>query len=259
VSATDPAQAFSPTLPLTPHSIPPAQPSMKKAIAGIGLLLLLGGGLLFLAAGAVLAALFVDFDSLLGQNPSVAAADAGATGSTTGSNPVAAADAGALPSSDTAATATASPGKKPLPATTGTTTAAAKTKSGATFGQACVSNADCKGAYERCGQARVCECSTLGGWNQPRACGSRCVANTDPENCGACGKRCANDEICTTSGGGSTEHPICIPCAKAGLASSPKLLCGPHKCVAPNSDPRNCGGCNKKCALGQSCVNGACE
>jgi hypothetical protein len=84
-----------------------------------------------------------------------------------------------------------------------------------------------------------------------------CVRNTDPNNCGACGKRCANDEVCTTNMGGSIEHPICLACSKTG--SDNRIVCAPHVCVLPDSDPRNCGGCNKKCAPGQSCFKGVCK
>lgn len=264
------AASSSFTVPISPHAgpvsstllyTPPAaaaRPASGRGIvSGLMLFLLLGAGLAALAAIAVGAYFFVDFDSLLGRAGGATTADAGTASAT----PTSTSDGGAAePEPATAPAAATKPGRPsgtvaPLPSATAT----AKPSGGATLGQACTSSTDCKGAFEKCGQGGTCQCaSTGGGIGPPRQCGSRCVANTDPDNCGACGKRCANDEVCTTNMGGSVESPICYQCTK-GAYGSVRILCGPHQCVAPNTDPRHCGGCNKKCAPGQSCEGGVCK
>jgi hypothetical protein len=61
----------------------------------------------------------------------------------------------------------------------------------------------------------------------------------DRNNCGTCGKKCADSEVCSggtcglTCGGGSTK-------------------CG-NNCVELNVDPKNCGTCGNVCGAGQTC------
>ncbi len=255
---SQPYDPISSTIARPPDFSPaPAAPG-RRAFSVIALLLLLFAGLIALAAVGAGAYFFLDLDSLLGQSARTTAPDGGTAPTTIapGSDPGAAEASEGGASGPVLGAATARPTSTPTASATATPTS--KSSGGATLGSACVSDGECKGAYEKCGPGGTCQCKTTGSFNAPRQCGSRCVANTDPDNCGACGKRCSNDEVCTTNMGGSVAQPICYECSK-GAFGSPRMLCGPHQCVAPNTDPRNCGGCNKKCAPGQSCEGGVCK
>ena len=255
-AASGPSAPESATVPFTPQRLPPAAPAGRTALAGVGLLALVAGVAVVGALAVFGVWQFVDLDGLLGRGASAGAADGGT-----------APDAGAPePGSGAAARASGSappvspgPGQSTGPAKpAGGAVPSASASSGPTLGKVCKSSADCTGAHEKCGEGGTCQCQSGAGLSKTRACGSRCVLNTDPDNCGACGKRCANDEVCTTNMGGSVESPICYQCTKGAFGSA-RILCGPHVCVAPNTDPRNCGGCNKKCAAGQSCEGGVCK
>jgi hypothetical protein len=65
---------------------------------------------------------------------------------------------------------------------------------------------------------------------------------TDPNNCGSCGRACGPGQGCTR---GSCGCP-------AG-----NLLCS-GSCVNPQTDPSNCGSCDSLCTGLKSCVNGTC-
>ncbi|MEZ4219937.1 MAG: protein kinase [Polyangiaceae bacterium] len=260
----------APTVSLMP---PPAarsgcSPVLIAAVAALAVLALAGVGLASYA--------FLDVDSILAgrageQDAGViiesvstdASVETPDGGSSVAALPL---DAGSTPTSKVASTGgvvqTVPTGSVATAPTAGSATptgsgGASATKGGPTLGTTCTSTADCKGAFEVCAAGGTCQCDKSP-YNPPRQCGSRCVANTDPNNCGACGVRCADDEVCTTNMGGSPQHPICYKCT-LGAYGSVRILCGPHVCVAPNSDPRNCGGCNKKCKPGQSCENGVCK
>lgn len=247
-------------MPFTPQRLPPAATAGRNALAGVGLLALVAAVLGVGALAVYGVWKFVDLDELLGRRASAGAAGGGI-----------APDAGA-PEHDGGSTARASGSAPPVGPGPGQSTGAAKpaggaqpsasasvpASSGPTLGKACKSSAECTGAREKCGEGGTCQCQSGVGLSKARACGSRCVLSTDPDNCGACGKRCADDEVCTTNMGGSVDSPICFQCTKGAFGSA-RILCGPHVCVAPNTDPRNCGGCNKKCAAGQSCEGGVCK
>ena len=134
------------------------------------------------------------------------------------------------------------------------------------------------------------ECS--GGSTQ---CGDSCVVLVrDRENCGMCGNKCADGEVCSagkcsvTCGGSTTKcGDICadvkidpkncgacgLPCPMGQVCSVGKcaLTCGggatmcgsvdggTAMCVDTNTDRFNCGGCGMKCDLGSDCIMGMCE
>lgn len=76
-------------------------------------------------------------------------------------------------------------------------------------------------------------------------CNGSCTAIArDPENCGACGKKCAAGESCSAG--------ICTSGCGMGTTK-----CG-AECVDTKTDNRNCGACGTKCAANQVCSMGAC-
>jgi len=88
-------------------------------------------------------------------------------------------------------------------------------------------------------------------------CGDGCEKSllTDPENCGACGKKCESWQACVMG---------------ACLCPSGTELCD-GECIDFNKDPNNCGGCGNKCpgpratspgkivGGSPSCENGVCK
>ena len=77
-------------------------------------------------------------------------------------------------------------------------------------------------------------------------CSDRCVNIAfDPDDCGSCGRRCLNTEVCS---GGS-----CVfPCPSGEIRCS-------GTCVDPTTDRNHCGACGMYCSGGQICVNGSCK
>jgi hypothetical protein len=66
----------------------------------------------------------------------------------------------------------------------------------------------------------------------------------DPENCGVCGGKCKDGEVCSMG--------------KCALACGPGTLRCLNVCVASQSDPGNCGTCGVKCKMGEVCSMGKC-
>jgi endo-1,4-beta-D-glucanase Y len=118
------------------------------------------------------------------------------------------------------------------------------------------------------------------------SCSSACVnAQTDFQNCGTCGNKCADGQSCSAgkcqcAGGLMACGAACLNltsdgmnCGMCGTACTGGLLCSQSKCsatcatgeeacgtscVVKATDPTNCGFCGNKCSGGQLCVNGAC-
>ena len=76
-------------------------------------------------------------------------------------------------------------------------------------------------------------------------CKGVCIpTSADPNNCGACGKQCTGDEVCS-AGVCSTE-------------CTPGLTACDNACVDLANDNASCGKCGKACADGQGCADGLC-
>jgi hypothetical protein len=78
-------------------------------------------------------------------------------------------------------------------------------------------------------------------------CGGLCDnLQTDPQNCGVCGKTCAAGSVCSSG--------ACALSCQAGLTNCAGV------CDNLQTDGQNCGVCGKVCAAPTSaCVNGACQ
>lgn len=104
----------------------------------------------------------------------------------------------------------------------------------------------CQGAFKDCDHDLGLECDSNG-------CESD--TNTDPNNCGACGKKCDPGQECRNDGNGAQ----CVdPCEKSGLTQCP------FGCYDLASDTSNCGACGNYCPLPDAnqtsdCVDGLCR
>jgi hypothetical protein len=84
--------------------------------------------------------------------------------------------------------------------------------------------------------------------------GSTCCAlgcrnlDSDPNNCGTCGRPCGPNETCTAG--------ECV-CSTTGTDCG-ALDCCADGCVDTASDTSNCGTCTNTCAGGEVCAGGTC-
>jgi hypothetical protein len=91
-------------------------------------------------------------------------------------------------------------------------------------------------------------------------CGGSCVdKNTDAQDCGVCGRRCAAGAVCQ---GGVCGVEVCdaphagSPCF---MSSGGNGRCCADGCVNTQTSAANCGGCGLPCAPTETCVNGGCQ
>ena len=77
-------------------------------------------------------------------------------------------------------------------------------------------------------------------------CGDSCVVpSRDRENCGTCGNKCADGEVCTAG-------KCSVTCGGT------TMKCG-DVCADFKIDPKNCGACGLPCPMGQVCSAGKCS
>lgn len=82
-------------------------------------------------------------------------------------------------------------------------------------------------------------------------CNNACTSTqTDPRNCGACGK------TCNTQAGEVCQVGVCGPPCTGGTKRC--TIADAGVCSDVQNDPQNCGDCAKKCASTESCVMGQC-
>jgi hypothetical protein len=80
-------------------------------------------------------------------------------------------------------------------------------------------------------------------------CAQSCArTDTDPTNCGGCGKKCAAGESCSGE--------LCR-CA-GGSACTGTTICCTNGCIDTATDAFNCGGCGQACNPGETCAGGHC-
>jgi hypothetical protein len=126
----------------------------------------------------------------------------------------------------------------------------------------CKQNAtwQCQGGGEVClnGQSSTEVCDGL---NRDEDCDGKTDEGfnlqTDPNNCGSCGNRCASPLACCMGSCVSTtsSNSNCGMCGKICPAGAPTCCSG--NCVNLKTDSNNCGSCGRGCLL-LGCGNGGC-
>ena len=89
----------------------------------------------------------------------------------------------------------------------------------------------------------------------PRTCCDDACVNTDADadNCGSCGKKCLQNELCVKGKCIDPDNPG--SCEDGCVNGS----CCEDKCVDLNSDNQNCGACGIVCDNGLFCSNAHCQ
>jgi hypothetical protein len=118
-------------------------------------------------------------------------------------------------------------------------------------------------------QALVCTASTQNvscaddGGTSGTCCSGACVhKDTDPLNCGQCGRFCVGSETCA---GGSCGLDVCdlasqgSVCHRDGGTYDSTGLCCSSACLDTFTDRNNCGGCGRLCPGDAGCVSGSCQ
>jgi hypothetical protein len=129
------------------------------------------------------------------------------------------------------------------------------------------STTHCGGCDRGCGGAQACCGSTCAPPNAPACtgCAMTCTGGatccppictdrqTDPSNCGSCGRRCGPDQLCCAGDCVPVGPDHCGGCA--ACPNSGDQCCG-GACRA--NDESNCQGCNVHCGGGEVCCESGC-
>lgn len=120
----------------------------------------------------------------------------------------------------------------------------------ANLGGACLVDADLAGAR-------------MGSANLRGAVFCRTTMPNGTENNSGCDRPTSCCQTCNVLAGGDCDEPgarCCAGSCQDGICQCPagEIACG-GRCIDPDTDPANCGGCGQACADGQPCVNGACS
>lgn len=117
----------------------------------------------------------------------------------------------------------------------------------------------------------TCQCATDGDACSGICCAKSCVDYlNDPQNCGGCGKICADGQVCksgqcrcdagTLCGGGCTDlRTDPENCGACGVTCGNEQTCCHGQCTSTEKDPTNCGACGVLCSKNQACNTGGCE
>lgn len=117
---------------------------------------------------------------------------------------------------------------------------------------------NCGGCGKKCNEGQVC---VNGGCkcNGGILCGEDCVdLQNDPNNCGACGNQCPGPSPSVGGGPGCVAGECTYVCNPGWADCNASIYDGCEVNLA--SDSLNCGACKKKCkgGQGQPCVDGVC-
>ncbi len=80
----------------------------------------------------------------------------------------------------------------------------------------------------------------------------------DPNNCGACGARCATGVFCDQGNCTGTAPPPVVQGCPPGAPNGCTFPNGPSTCVSFLDDAKNCGACGTVCPAGVPCQLGRC-
>ena len=116
------------------------------------------------------------------------------------------------------------------------------------------------GSFSKCPKGQIFKngvCMCRSGFTQ---CGSRCQnLQRDATSCGRCGKVCETFRFQTCLAGRCASKKCG---ARPGFIQCPTTIGGKtfaKTCYNSQTDPNHCGGCNRRCQQGSSCVKGACQ
>ena len=116
-------------------------------------------------------------------------------------------------------------------------------------GQVCV-NSKC--VQNSCTKSNEILCATEHG----NAC--KDVKSSDPDNCGACGYKCADHLVANAEATGCLNGVCQYRCMNNTANVGGNNTAADIRCVDTSTDVNNCGGKGKKCGSGQVCVNSKC-
>jgi hypothetical protein len=96
-------------------------------------------------------------------------------------------------------------------------------------------------------------------------CSAHCTqVASDYQNCGACGKRCAEGELCAAGSCKKNTTGCNPPCGIGQACQGGQCVCPTgqsfcvDRCVDVQNNPDHCGSCDSACDANRGCTNGKC-